>query len=278
MNITITITITNPTVNVLAALAGAHAADNAKMMESLDKASTALDVLLDEIARAKTQPETAPVQDDGLTAEQVTAAQYDPAQELLRSLAAAAGTLPAELQAAARTAFESALQATRLGTSLTLPGPTGESNCYRLLPRGPVWALPATPLGLAHQVAAALATGNPCHVVLPEPDAGCAALWQALQAAAGTAGARWLQHADDVTLDDAGSPIAALLFEGDGDALLQVGARVAARKGAIVRIESRASDALQAGPGYDLAALLHEQSISTNTAAAGGNAQLMTMA
>lgn len=63
----ITITITNPTVNVLAALAGAHAADNAKMMESLDKASTALDVLLDEIARTKAQteqaPNDAPVQD-----------------------------------------------------------------------------------------------------------------------------------------------------------------------------------------------------------------------
>lgn len=56
----ITITITNPSVNVLAALAGAHAADNAKMMESLDKASTALDVLLDEIARTKAQPEQAP--------------------------------------------------------------------------------------------------------------------------------------------------------------------------------------------------------------------------
>ena len=56
----ITITITNPTVNVLAALAGAHAADNAKMMESLDKASTALDVLLDEIVCAKAQPEQAP--------------------------------------------------------------------------------------------------------------------------------------------------------------------------------------------------------------------------
>ena len=60
----ITITITNPTVNVLSALAGAHAADNAKMMESLDKASTALDVLLDglldEIAKAKAQPEQAP--------------------------------------------------------------------------------------------------------------------------------------------------------------------------------------------------------------------------
>lgn len=59
----ITITITNQTVNVLAALAEAHAADNAKMMESLDKASTALDVLLDEIAKAKAQPEAAPVQD-----------------------------------------------------------------------------------------------------------------------------------------------------------------------------------------------------------------------
>lgn len=56
----ITITITNPTVNALAALAGAHAADNAKMMASLDKASTTLDVLLDEIARTKAQPEQAP--------------------------------------------------------------------------------------------------------------------------------------------------------------------------------------------------------------------------
>ena len=77
----ITITITNPTVNVLAALAGAHAADNAKMMESLDKASTALDVLLDEIARTKAQPDH---QDTGLTPAQVEAAQYDPQDTALR--------------------------------------------------------------------------------------------------------------------------------------------------------------------------------------------------
>ena len=84
----ITITITNPTVNVLAALAGAHAADNAKMMESLDKASTALDVLLDEIARTKSQPEQAPndapAQDTGLTPAQVSVAQYDPQDTALR--------------------------------------------------------------------------------------------------------------------------------------------------------------------------------------------------
>ena len=59
---------------------------------------------------------------------------------------------------------------------------------------------------------------------------------------------------------------------------MRIGALVAAREGAIVRVESRSSDELQAGRGYDLAALCHEQSISTNTAAAGGNAQLMTMA
>jgi len=53
----ITITITNPSANVLNALAQAHAADNAKMMESLDKASAALDVLLDEIARQQPDPQ-----------------------------------------------------------------------------------------------------------------------------------------------------------------------------------------------------------------------------
>ncbi|GAA3998783.1 trifunctional transcriptional regulator/proline dehydrogenase/L-glutamate gamma-semialdehyde dehydrogenase [Comamonas faecalis] len=176
----------------------------------------------------------------------------------------------------ARNACDAALTASRLGASWLLPGPTGESNRYRLLPRGPVWALPATPLGLVHQVAAALASGNTCHVVLPEADNGCAAAWQALRAAAGDAAAAWLHEAraDDM----AQAPMAALLFEGDGDALLPLNHLVATRAGALVRVESRRSDELAAGLGYDLAALVHEQSISTNTAAAGGNAQLMTMA
>lgn len=78
----ITITITNPTVNVLAALAGAHAADNAKMMESLDKASTALDVLLDEIARTKAQPEQA--QDASVQDAPIITPQADPQDTALR--------------------------------------------------------------------------------------------------------------------------------------------------------------------------------------------------
>ena len=79
----ITITITNPSVNVLAALAGAHAADNAKMMESLDKASTALDVLLDEIARTKAQPEQAP-NDAPVQDAPIITPQADPQDTALR--------------------------------------------------------------------------------------------------------------------------------------------------------------------------------------------------
>ena len=79
----ITITITNPTVNVLAALAGAHAADNAKMMESLDKASTALDALLDEIARTKAQPEQAP-KDAPVQDAPIITPQPDPQDTALR--------------------------------------------------------------------------------------------------------------------------------------------------------------------------------------------------
>ncbi|MGB7421160.1 MAG: trifunctional transcriptional regulator/proline dehydrogenase/L-glutamate gamma-semialdehyde dehydrogenase, partial [Comamonas sp.] len=179
--------------------------------------------------------------------------------------------------AQARALLQAAQRAARLHERWLLPGPTGESNVYRLLPRGPVWAMPATALGLLAQVAAALASGNECHVVLPEGDAACASVWQALRGALGEDASR-LKPGARQNLGDAAVPVTALLFEGDGDALAQALAEVAAREGAIVRVESRASFELQSGRGYDLAALVHEQSISTNTAAAGGNAQLMTMA
>ncbi len=145
---------------------------------------------------------------------------------------------------------------------MLLNGPAGRANRYRLLARGPVWALPRTPLGLVRQVAAALATGNPCHVVLPAQDNGCAAAWQALRAAAGDAGVAWLHSADDQSWGDAQAPITALLFEGDGDALVGITTAVAARAGAIVRVESRSSEALHAGarlrPGRLAARAIHQ--------------------
>ena len=159
-----------------------------------------------------------------------------------------------------------------LGQVFNLPGPTGEANRYQLLPRGAVWALPQTALGLVHHVAAALASGNPCWIETPAANSAVAQALAALppevQSFVQTRGAGEL-------LGEA--QLSALLVEGDGDALQALAPRVAARPGAIVRIESLSPAQLAAGALYDVSALMHEQSISTNTAAAGGNAQLMTM-
>ena len=159
-----------------------------------------------------------------------------------------------------------------LGQLFTLPGPTGESNRYQLLPRGAVWSAPQTALGLLHHVAAALASGNPCWVETPPADSDVARALAALppdvQAFIAT------RSADQLLVEP---QLSAMLFEGDGDALQALLPRVAERPGALVRIESLSPAQLAAGALYDVSALMHEQSISTNTAAAGGNAQLMTM-
>ncbi|MBC7444608.1 MAG: trifunctional transcriptional regulator/proline dehydrogenase/L-glutamate gamma-semialdehyde dehydrogenase [Polaromonas sp.] len=159
-----------------------------------------------------------------------------------------------------------------LGQRFTLPGPTGESNRYQLLPRGAVWAAPQTALGLVHQIAAALASGNPCWLEPPAVGSGAAQALAALPAE--VLAFVQLRSASQLL----GDPLlSAMLFEGDGDALQAWLPRAAQRPGAIVRIDSLTPAQLAAGASYDLSALLHEQSISTNTAAAGGNAQLMTM-
>ncbi len=53
--------------------------------------------------------------------------------------------------------------------------------------------------------------------------------------------------------------------------------RLAARPGPILRAQALASAELLSGEDYHLADLLEERSISTNVAAAGGNASLMTI-
>ncbi|ABM39361.1 L-proline dehydrogenase [Polaromonas naphthalenivorans CJ2] len=159
-----------------------------------------------------------------------------------------------------------------LGQLFTLPGPTGESNRYQLLPRGAVWAAPQTALGLVHQVAAALASGNPCWLETP---AASSAVAQALAALPPEAQGFVESRTTAQLLGE--TQLSAMLFEGDGDALQALLPRVAQRPGALVRIENLTPAQLADGALYDMSALMHEQSISTNTAAAGGNAQLMTM-
>lgn len=159
-----------------------------------------------------------------------------------------------------------------LGQAFLLPGPTGESNRYQLLARGAVWAVPQSALGLIHQVAAALASGNPCWIETPASGSAVASVLSTLPPEV----QRLVQQRSAEQLRSE-QHLSAMLFEGDGDALQALAPTVAQQGGAIVRIESLSSAQLASGACYDLSALMHEQSISTNTAAAGGNAQLMTM-
>jgi len=183
-------------------------------------------------------------------------------QGALSSLDAAQGAL----------ACEAYLAVSVLGQAFKLPGPTGELNRYQLLPRGAVRAVPLTALGLLHQVAAALASGNPCWIETPASDSAVARLLETLPVEV-----KRLVQCRSAEQWHSDTHLSAMLFEGDGDALQALLPKVAQRSGAIVRIESLSTAQLTDGAHYDLSALMHEQSISTNTAAAGGNAQLMTM-
>ncbi|MDD3447037.1 MAG: bifunctional proline dehydrogenase/L-glutamate gamma-semialdehyde dehydrogenase PutA, partial [Zavarzinia sp.] len=149
-----------------------------------------------------------------------------------------------------------------LGLVLEMPGPVGERNLYALHPRGRVIARAAGPAGAYLALGAALATGNRLVV---ETEGATAVALAALPADLAA-------HVEPVaSLDEAG-PLDAALFEGDGDALALFCAALAARDGAILQPRL-----LDAEGTVDLCALLEETATSTNTAAAGGNASLMTI-
>jgi RHH-type proline utilization regulon transcriptional repressor/proline dehydrogenase/delta 1-pyrroline-5-carboxylate dehydrogenase len=145
-----------------------------------------------------------------------------------------------------------------LGFSRELPGPVGERNIYALLPRGAVRCVPRTPSGLLLQVGAVIATGN--RAILPEATP-FADVFRTLPAELrGLIG----------TADDT---VAVVLFEGDGDALTRLARELAETASNIVPVFGAQ------GPAgcYPLEWLLTERTVSTNTAAAGGNASLMSI-
>jgi len=151
------------------------------------------------------------------------------------------------------------------GATAVLPGPTGERNTYTLGARGTVLCVPSTAGGARAQFAAVLATGNRA---LFEGAAGeqlAAALPAGLKQYAS------VRRLADATFD-------AVLFEGDSDELLALVKEVAKRPGPIVSVQGVAARALENGDEeYALERLLTERSVSVNTAAAGGNANLMTI-
>jgi len=154
------------------------------------------------------------------------------------------------------------------GTVKDLAGPVGERNTYVIQPRGTIACLAQTESGLLLQLGAALATGNKALVqAAPGLKALVASLPPALKG--------WVSSAEDWT---GAGPVAAVLFEGDSDALKSVNQQAAALAGPIVPVYGIDRDALALGSeDYPLDWLVAECSISTNTAAAGGNASLMTI-
>jgi RHH-type proline utilization regulon transcriptional repressor/proline dehydrogenase/delta 1-pyrroline-5-carboxylate dehydrogenase len=151
------------------------------------------------------------------------------------------------------------------GATAVLSGPTGERNTYTLGARGTVLCIASTASGARVQFAAVLATGNRA---LFEGAAGEQLASQLPAALKSYASVK----------KSADTPFDAVLFEGDSDELLALVKEVAKRAGPIVSVQGVAARALESGDeDYALERLLTERSVSVNTAAAGGNANLMTI-
>ena len=121
-----------------------------------------------------------------------------------------------------------------------LAGPVGEQNTYTLHPRGAVLCLAKTPAGQVAQREAVAQSGNRA-------------------------------------VFDTAENFGAVLLEGDGADVLAAQAQLAARPGPIIALHALTTTELIAGAAYNQAWLMNEQVISINTAAAGGNASLMTI-
>jgi RHH-type transcriptional regulator, proline utilization regulon repressor / proline dehydrogenase / delta 1-pyrroline-5-carboxylate dehydrogenase len=147
--------------------------------------------------------------------------------------------------------------------TITLDGPTGERNTYSLTSRGTVLCV-AQSVGGAHaQLLAAIAAGN--KVLL----AGSAAeeVYQSLP----------LTLRAHVVRGNADNPeINAALHEGDARDLLALLDSLAGRDGPIVPVQSLKNPATTSH-GYVFDQLVAERTVSVNTTAAGGNANLMTL-
>ncbi|AWU97531.1 trifunctional transcriptional regulator/proline dehydrogenase/L-glutamate gamma-semialdehyde dehydrogenase [Azospirillum ramasamyi] len=150
-----------------------------------------------------------------------------------------------------------------VGGSVELAGPVGESNVYSLIPRGRILLLPQTEDGLYRMLGAALATGN--EVVVDGDGAVTAGLktLPAELAARVRVTANW----------QSSGPLAAALVEGDAARLLTANRRIAELPGPIVLTQGVPTG----GEGVEIAWLMNERSLSTNTTAAGGNASLVAM-
>jgi RHH-type proline utilization regulon transcriptional repressor/proline dehydrogenase/delta 1-pyrroline-5-carboxylate dehydrogenase len=154
-----------------------------------------------------------------------------------------------------------------LGMTIELAGPVGERNSYALHPRGRILLVPETAEGLLTQLGAVLATGNSAVA-----DAG-SGLQDVLDGLPAGVAAR-VAWSGDWSAD---GPYAGALVEGSGERVRAVAGRIATLPGPLVLSQAAASEGTASDDAWCLDWLLEEVSTSVNTAAAGGNASLMSI-
>jgi len=144
--------------------------------------------------------------------------------------------------------------------SVQLAGATGEDNRYSLQPRAQVLCLAQSEDDLLLQLAALLAVGS-------------RALWpasaSAMQGLLPASVAARIDRVEDWRSGQARYQL--VLHQGDDQSLRSVCKMMAEREGAIVSVQTSADGR------WPLERLVFERSLSVNTAAAGGNASLMTL-
>jgi len=146
------------------------------------------------------------------------------------------------------------------GTTLGLPGPTGEKNSLAFVPRGIVLCAAASMPGMLNQLAAALATGNRAVVLVTSPAVVPEDLPPEVKDRIRFIGAADLDNCEfGIALIDTGLPG-------------KLRSQLAARPGAIVGIVDTDAQSPVA-----LWRLVAERALCVNTTAAGGNASLMTL-
>ena len=156
--------------------------------------------------------------------------------------------------------FKLYLETSPFAVEMKLPGPVGEDNRLRFLPRGRVLGVAASMPDALHQLGAALATGN--RLLLPQGHSMPAGdLARCLP--------EGLKQHIELTADWHAAEFDAVLISGEAR-VLEIASALGQRPGPIVQM-------VCATPGYSLFRLVKEQTISVNTAAAGGNASLMAL-
>ncbi|MGE3832135.1 MAG: hypothetical protein AB7F76_14155, partial [Parvibaculaceae bacterium] len=154
------------------------------------------------------------------------------------------------------------------GRLVRLPGPVGERNLYGARPRGQVAVIAATETGVRSAIGAIIASGNRAVIA---PGSNAARVAESLSPDLAAFIEIWPDWRS-------AEPLAAILHEGPPEELREILRWAAAREGPLVQVQGVSSRGLEAGTEEFAPELLVEEvSISTNTAAAGGNPGLMTL-